>query len=977
MKIRLILNAITIEPLLICYVAARAMCDPTLKNLELDKACFVKANYNGTVCNTITNGTFEQRNFTKENNAIQLHITNMHSWQVSASSMITMFVVLLLGTLSDHYKVRKPFLIFSVAGQLVEFSGCILCVTYMDECPLEVLGIAQEIVLSLFGGEKLFLAAIFAYLTDITLEENRTLRIAIIQGIYNICFGIGHFFTGTLLSQLGYTIILIIGSVLTTLGLAYGIFFVKESSIISKENVDKDAITRLTGKEFLETLKLFSKYPKSQNFKIIEILIVLAIASTISNGELSVMFLFTETAYSWTIREYTYFFTITTTINTLGLTCAVPLFTEVLKLHDLLIIAAAFINRIVVNIVYVTVRTPMGLYIGCSIAILRILTLVGIRSQLTKYVHQFDVCKVLALYTVVDSCSEAFASALYNKGIYGPTQSTFPHAFFLAGIGLSTIGILIVLVMYYMVKKSQTKDEKGTSAFEAVQCYRFGKMEPNKETQEKLEGKTIQCLKKMNLKERFLLIKKVITIEPLVCLLVLARIMSGPALTNLQFEKACKVNAKYNDTVCDAIVSGTYRQKNFTEENNVVQSYITGMRSWEVPLSSVLPVIIILFVGAYSDRHKIRKPFMLMPLIGDMVGLIGSAINVWYMYEWPLEILIISDKVIPSIFGSEKMITTIGYAYIADISTKEMRLIRLTTIPIALTVLTPIFQAVSGILFRKVGYFAIFAISLCMFIMAFTYGLCVVKESVKMKRKKKELIKDVCNIQHVTDTFKLLVQKKENMDRTNFLTLLLIFFLHGMVFSGEQSTFFLFVQQAYQWTVVEYSYFTTANTVLKFIALSVAVPIFVKVFKLRDLTIMLIAYLDSILASIIFVTVQLPVGLYIGRACSILIATGLPASRSLVTKVVSSEDVAKAISLSTIIQAIAAAVAAQIYHRGIYEHTRKSFPQAFLLLGVGIHILEIFIILGMYWRERHNQQHVGNTTTDVVLEAQITEEIHL
>ncbi|KAB0804816.1 hypothetical protein PPYR_01786 [Photinus pyralis] len=481
----------------------------------------------------------------------------------------------------------------------------------------------------------------------------------------------------------------------------------------------------------------------------------------------------------------------------------------------------------------------------------------------------------------------------------------------------------------------------------------------------------------IDVKEKLLHLKKIVTIEPLVCLLVLARIMSGPALTNLHFEKACKVNAKYNDTICEAILSGTYREQNFTEENNVVQSYITQVRSWDVPVSSVLPVIIIMFVGAYSDRHKIRKPFILMPLIGDAVGFIGSAINVWYMYEWPLEIQVISDKVIPSMFGSERMTSTIGYAYIADISTPKMRLIRLTTIPIALTILTPIFQAVSGLLFRKVGYFTIFGISLCMSVTAFVYGVCVVKESVTTQQSKKKLIQDVCNLEHVTDTFKLLVRKKNNVDHANFIMLLLICFLHAMIYSGEQSAFFLFVQQAYQWTVVEYSYFTTGNTVLKFIALSVAVPLFVKVFKLHDIAIIIIAYVDSILSSAIFVIVQSPVGIYIGQACSILKPTGYPATRSLLTKVVSANDVAKAVSLSTIVQAIAAAVAAQVYHQGIYEHTRTTFPQAFLLFGIGVHLLEIPILLFMLWREKNNSNRSGNAVSHVGLEEQITQEVHL
>ncbi|KAF5293910.1 hypothetical protein FQA39_LY13615 [Lamprigera yunnana] len=457
-KLRLIWHAITIEPLLICYVTARAMCDPMLKNLELDKACYVNANYNESICGTITNGSFEQLNFTEENSIIQLYITNMHSWEVLAASTITMVIVILFGTCSDHYKIRKPFLLFSLVGQLIQFMGCILCATFMKQWPLEVLGVAQEIVLSLFGGEKLFLAISFAYITDVSEESARTVRIAILQGIYNICFGCGQSFTGALLNKLGYMWILTVGSFLCVLGLIYGIFFVSDSSSLTKEEERSKPKERFNPKQFLETLRLFSKYKKTESLNIVKILAVLSIASVISYGEQGIMFLFTETAYKWTIREYTYFFTITTVINTIGLIFFVPLFTEVFKLHDLLIVAAALFNRIIVNVVYVTVRTVMGLYIGCSIAILRILVLVGIRSQLTKYVHNYDVGKVLALYTIVDSCSEAIASPIYNKLIYEHTQSTFPHAFFLLGIVLSLIAIAIVIFMYLGVNKSKSEE---------------------------------------------------------------------------------------------------------------------------------------------------------------------------------------------------------------------------------------------------------------------------------------------------------------------------------------------------------------------------------------------------------------------------------------------------------------------------------------------------------------------------------------
>ncbi|KAK4885570.1 hypothetical protein RN001_001841 [Aquatica leii] len=395
-------------------------------------------------------------------------------------------------------------------------------------------------------------------------------------------------------------------------------------------------------------------------------------------------------------------------------------------------------------------------------------------------------------------------------------------------------------------------------------------MENSKQTVEDALKKGNECksnnyLKKIQFKKSIVKIKNNITIEPLICVLVAAKVMCWPALTNLHLEKACKVNAMFNNTVCDAIVSGNYLQMGFKEQNNIVQTYLTRMRSWEVPVSSVVPVIIVLFVGAYSDRHKIRKPFLLMPLFGDMIALIGTTVNVIYMNEWSLEVQVIADRVIPSIFGSDKLIITMYFAYIADISTNEMRLLRMTVVPILLTVLIPVLQAISGIMFRALGYFPIIGISLTLFIIAFAYGIIKVSEPVKIKHDKVYLIKDIFNVQHVTDTFKILLRRKQNVSRTNLLCLLFICFILGIVHSGEGSAFFLFTQQAYQWTVVDFTYFNTLGSVIKFIALTAAVPILAKVLRLSEIMIMIVAHIDAIIVSVIFVTVQSPIGLYIGK----------------------------------------------------------------------------------------------------------------
>ncbi|KAF2880692.1 hypothetical protein ILUMI_25482 [Ignelater luminosus] len=418
----------------------------------------------------------------------------------------------------------------------------------------------------------------------------------------------------------------------------------------------------------------------------------------------------------------------------------------------------------------------------------------------------------------------------------------------------------------------------------------------------------------------------------------------GPAKSNLHFEKACKVNAGFNDTICDAIVSGTYRQMNFTEENNVVQSYLTFLHSWEVPVSSIVPVLLVIIVGSYSDRHKIRKPFLLMPIFGDAIAIVGSILNVIYMRQWPLEIQAVADRIIPSLFGAEKLLIMISYAYIADVSSVEMRTIRMAVIPILLNIIIPVVQALSGILFRRVGYMPVFLLSLSLFVISFLYGIFMIKESKQPEKKSDNSLKDIFNKKNATEPFKLLVKYKGSQ-RTNFICVLFLTFIHTTVNGGEHSIFFLFTQAVYQWTVVEFSYFTTTRTVVNFFGLSVAVPLFSNVLHLSDIIIIVISYLDVIFVNVIFTVFQSPVGLYVGQAFAVLKPPGHAATRSQLTKYVDEDDMAKAFSLNIIVAALASIFSAQLYNRWIYEHTRRTFPQAFFLFGIAAHSLGIIMLM--------------------------------
>lgn len=71
-------------------------------------------------------------------------------------------------------------------GEFLATVGLMICV-YLKDTPMEAAGLTEAIFPALSGGWFVMLMGVFSYIADITTEEERTLRI----GILNVCFSVG------------------------------------------------------------------------------------------------------------------------------------------------------------------------------------------------------------------------------------------------------------------------------------------------------------------------------------------------------------------------------------------------------------------------------------------------------------------------------------------------------------------------------------------------------------------------------------------------------------------------------------------------------------------------------------------------------------------------------------------------------------------------------------------------------------------
>lgn len=252
-----------------------------------------------------------------------------------------------------------------------------------------------------------------------------------------------------------------------------------------------------------------------------------------------------------------------------------------------------------------------------------------------------------------------------------------------------------------------------------------------------------------------------ITIEPFLLSYILPSIISALAVQKINMEKACRSDLGYSEDICNLVVAGVSDNTTETALNDA-QGMNVDMTAWKQPLQSGIPAIMILFVGAWSDRTGNRKALMLIPLFGEIISSIGMLLATYYFLEWPLWATALIE-VVPSAFTGGISIALMGsYSYIADVTTLESRTLRMGIAAVIVTLGIPFGTAISGVLTEAIGYYGIFGLGLGLYIFGFIYTYYTIKDVRRTETEGSIWDKTVqfFHVRNVWDTFSLIVMSR-------------------------------------------------------------------------------------------------------------------------------------------------------------------------------------------------------------------------
>ncbi|XP_060838132.1 uncharacterized protein LOC132920081 [Rhopalosiphum padi] len=474
--------------------------------------------------------------------------------------------------------------------------------------------------------------------------------------------------------------------------------------------------------------------------------------------------------------------------------------------------------------------------------------------------------------------------------------------------------------------------------------------------------------KKMSLTSKAAFVARNVSVEPMLGVFQLSMIMSSLTTQNLNMQKACRVNLNLDQTVCFALENKN--ATSFPAEEVAVQKMVTKMMLWQNLFQNIIPCVLVMFVGSWSDRNRKRKPFMLLPIIGELVRNIGLIACVYFFYELPMEIAGIVETVPSAVSGGLPVLILAVFAYVGDISTVKNRTVRVGFVSLFFSISVTFGSALSGIVFRDYGFYGVYIISTALYLFSFIYCLIVIKDikpdvekchgpHIAVEHCKKSFILEITDffdLKHVKEAIRVTFKRRNDDNRRNDIILLFVIMVIILgPLSGEQTLMYLLVRVKFGWNEVDFSVFSTYYFICNLVGIGFSLWILVNRLGIDDRLIGAIGCLSKGLASFVYAFAPTEFLFYLGPIVDIFHGTALVAFRAILSKLVPANQLGQALAVSSLVETIIPAIFRPLYSV-IYYKTLHNMPGAFYVFGGVLNIFGIFVFISMYKKKKQNEK---------------------
>ncbi|GBP07923.1 hypothetical protein EVAR_78077_1 [Eumeta japonica] len=412
--------------------------------------------------------------------------------------------------------------------------------------------------------------------------------------------------------------------------------------------------------------------------------------------------------------------------------------------------------------------------------------------------------------------------------------------------------------------------------------------------------------------------------------------LSGNVMMNILLYRTCLHVLNYPDSQCSELLYPGERSNETMELEAEVQQYLSMVTMMHSVSGAIVPTILSLFLGAWSDKYG-RKPLIMWPLLGMSLTsylLVGfAALNGlgpwWYLLT-----------VIPFTFsGGYSALFTGSFCYMADISTEKDRSFRISLMEAGLLFGNVIGTLASPYLVRVLGNVPLLIVVASAYTLAYVYVLFWIKESVK--KATQGSMRSLFDFSLIRDLVRTCVKKRPNK-RRKILFLLTLSCALSVSFTNNNLDY-LYTRNKLQWSLDIYSIYAVGYTITAVIGLILGVTVLQKMLKVNDIWLTMLSYVSSVAENVIKAFAVVSWHMYLSSSVSLFRGLAQPILRSILSKLLPVEDLAKIFTLQSVLNVTLPMLAPLVFNP-LYSATLNVFPGSIYIVCAGINIITIFVL---------------------------------
>jgi PCFT/HCP family folate transporter-like MFS transporter 1/3 len=303
------------------------------------------------------------------------------------------------------------------------------------------------------GGISSYLAVVSCYISDLTRDNSRGMRMGIAEAALFMGVFLGTVSSSYLLAATNYATVFLFSAICCFLSVAFIACFVPESLPHPESEGRFKGLFQLSNLD--EMLKITFK--KRQNYERCTIIccVLMVIVSVVArNGNSAVIFLFLREKFHWSLQTYTLFSAAGSVTSVFGTLIGLYFLHKLMKIPETVLILVAFISSLNGALVLGWAENNTSVYSVPFIQLLGGMFGPMVRSLVSKIIPNEEVGKILALVSAAQFFFGMAGSPIYSA-IYNKTISTHSEIFNFVTAGFYVFEILITMYVLNNIKLDQ------------------------------------------------------------------------------------------------------------------------------------------------------------------------------------------------------------------------------------------------------------------------------------------------------------------------------------------------------------------------------------------------------------------------------------------------------------------------------------------------------------------------------------------